>query len=463
MGDLSHTDPALTAATVELLQQLIRNQCVNDGRPESGGEVRNSDLLEAFIEGPGVDIAHFDARPDRRSVVARIDGSDPAAPTLCLMGHTDVVPVNVDGWTRDPFAGELVGTLDDGVVWGRGAVDMLNLTASMAVAFRHVAREADEGRRPAGDVVYFGVADEEAGGTYGAKWMTDHHWDAIAADYVLTEFGGLPTHTPDGVKLTLAAGEKGLGWRRLTVRGTPGHGSMPFGTDNALVKAAEIVRRLAEYRPQAALTEMWQHQVHSLTLDDDVKAALLDPERVWDAISGVSQDSPGLARHLHACSHTTFSPNVVAGGTKTNIIADRVDIEIDIRRAAGDAVAVDDHLADALGDLFDDLEVTHIHDDEASFSSTDTPMWRLLGELTAKAHPGAPLLPSLIVGATDARFFREKGAVAYGAGLFSSRVGTDDFMSRFHGNDERIDVESLALTTQLWIDVMAGIGDFPRA
>ncbi len=456
MSDLSHTNPAHTAATVDLLQQMIRNACVNDGTPESGEEVRNSDMLENYLEHPGVDIEHFDSLPGRRSLVARIEGSDPQAPKLCLMGHTDVVPVNPEGWSRDPFGGELVGGDDDGVVWGRGAIDMLNLTSSMAVAFRHLAIQAKQtGKRPLGDLIYFGVADEEAGGTYGAKWMVDNNWDPIACDYVLTEFGGLPTKTSSGMKLTLAAGEKGVAWRKLKVRGTPSHGSMPFGTDNALIKAAEVVRRIADYRPQSSMTEMWQHQVDSLTVDDDIKAALLDPETVWDEIESVSDKvSPGLARHLHACSHTTFSPNVIEGGTKTNVVADKVEIEVDIRRAAGDAREIDEHLKEAIGDLYSEVEVEHIFDEQATFSSTDTPLWRLLGDLMAKAHPDTPLMPSLILGATDARFFRSKGVVAYGAGLFSDRGNSEDFMSRFHGNDERVDVESLALTTQLWIDVV---------
>ena len=450
MADLSHTDSGLTNDTVELLQQLIRNECVNTGDRASGEEVRNSDLLETYLEGPGVEMEHFDCLPGRRSMVARIEGTDPDAPSLCLMGHTDVVPVSEDGWSREPFSGDVI----DGEVWGRGAVDMLNLTSSMAVAFRHIARS---GFRPKGDLVYFGVADEEAGGTYGAKWMMENHWDAMAADYVLTEFGGLPTATPEGKKITMAAGEKGLGWRRLTIKGTPGHGSMPFGADNALIKAAEVVRRLADYRPAAKLTEMWQHQVSTLTLDDDTKAALLDPESVWDAIAGL--DSPALARHLHACSHTTFSPNVMHGGIKTNVIPDTVEIDVDIRTAPGDSDNVNEHLRQALGELFDEVEIKHIHDDPATFSTADTPMWHLLQELMQKAHPGAPLIPSLIVGATDARFYREKGAVAYGAGLFSDRVSSGDFMARFHGHDERVDIDSLALTTQLWLDVVENFWD----
>ena len=172
-----------TGPTTELLQSLIRNQCVNDGTPDSGEETRNSDLLVQYLEGAGLEVERFTPRPGRDSMVARIEGSDPDAPSLCLMGHTDVVPVNPDGWRHDPFAGEVI----DGEVWGRGAIDMLNLTSSMAVAFK---RLATEGFQPKGDLIYFGVADEEAGGVWGAEWMADHHWDVIDADYVLTELGG---------------------------------------------------------------------------------------------------------------------------------------------------------------------------------------------------------------------------------------------------------------------------------
>src|SRR6056300_82441 len=152
----------LTGETTELLQAMIRNACVNDGTPDSGEEVRNADLLTNVLEGTGLDVERFESRPGRSSIVARIEGRDPNAPKLCLMGHTDVVPVSPDGWDNDPFGGELI----NGEVWGRGAIDMLNLTSSMAVAFRHLA---NSGFRPRGDLIFFGVADEESGSAYGAQ------------------------------------------------------------------------------------------------------------------------------------------------------------------------------------------------------------------------------------------------------------------------------------------------------
>jgi acetylornithine deacetylase/succinyl-diaminopimelate desuccinylase-like protein len=440
---------ALTGDTTELLQALIRNACVNDGTADSGGETRNADLLDAYLRGAGLDVARYEARRGRGSLVARIEGSDPTAPRLCLMAHTDVVPVNPAGWSRDPFGGELV----DGEVWGRGAIDMLNLTASMAVAFKHLAAS---GFRPKGTLIYFGVADEEAGGEWGADWMVKHHWDAIASDYVLTEMGGWSVIGHDGVRrVVVNVGEKGIAWRRLRVRGTPSHGSMPLGADNALVKAAEVVRRIAAYRPAARIDDLWRQYVAVMAVPEELKAALLDPARIWEAIEKLP---PATARRCHAKTHTSFSPNVVHGGQKTNIVPDCVDVEVDIRTVPGTTPEdVNGHLREALGDLAPHVEISVLQQNDASASGVGNPLWDVLGAQVRGAYPGAHVLADVIVGGTDARFFREKGAIAYGAGLFSPDVTFESFGSRFHGNDERIDVASLGLATDFWIGVARGL------
>jgi len=431
-----------TGSSTELLQALIRNECVNDGTPESGNEVRNADLLQTYLEGAGLDVERFDSRPGRTSIVARIEGTDPSAPTLCLMGHTDVVPVNRDGWSRDPFGGEVV----DGEVWGRGAIDMLNITASMAVAVRQLATD---GFRPRGTLVYFGVADEEAGGQWGAEFMCDQHWDAVGADYVLTELGGWSNVGHDGTRsVVINVAEKGIAWRRLRVSGSPGHGSMPYGADNALITAAEVVRRLAAYRTRPNLDDLWEAQVGQLDLPDDLRAALLDPDRVLDAIATMP---PAAARIAHACSHTTISPNVIHGGQKTNTIPDVIDIDVDMRTVPGDsAEVVDGYLAEALGDLADRVAISELQSGDPTRSAVGNPLWDALRHGAQVAFPGAELSPGLITGGTDARFFRDRGAIAYGAGLFSDGVTMESFGQRFHGNDERIDVESLGLSGELW-------------
>ncbi len=440
----------LVGPTTELLQALIRNRCVNDGSPDSGDEVRNADLLHGYLEGGGLEVQRFESRPGRSSVVARIEGTDPDAPTLCLMGHTDVVPVNPDGWSRDPFGGELIRNAD-GIheVWGRGAIDMLNLTSSMAVSFRHLA---DTGFRPKGTLIYFGVADEEAGGTWGAEWMFEHHPEVIESDFVLTELGGWSAVGHDGTRrVTVNVGEKGLAWRRLRVRGTPGHGSMPFGSDNALVTAAEVVRRLAEYRTAPHISEIWIEQLATMPIDDEVRAGLSDPERIWDTIAALPTP---VARSCHALTHTTVSPNVAHGGQKTNMIPDVVDIDVDIRTVPGTSRDdVEALLRDALGDLADHVETTILQESTPTVSPRDTALWEAVAARTQIAYPGAELVPGLVVGGTDARFFRDRGAVAYGTGLFTPAIDAAAFGERFHGNDERVDVGSLALSAELWVGV----------
>jgi acetylornithine deacetylase/succinyl-diaminopimelate desuccinylase-like protein len=440
----------LADTTIDLLQNLIRNACVNDGTVESGNELRSVDVLDRYLAGSGLDLQRYEPAPGRGSLVARIEGSDPSAPKVCLMGHTDVVPVNPDGWDNDPFGGEII----DDELWGRGAIDMLNLTSSMAVAFKNLA---DTGYRPKGDVIYFAVADEEAGGRWGAKWMLDNEPEAVMADYVLTEMGGFGFSHPSGRSIIINVAEKGSGGARLTVKGTPGHGSVPFMADNALLKAAEVLRRLGEHRPMPQLDDLWTGLLDTLGLDGEIRGALMDPERVWDTAAAFG----GLAGPLlHACSHMSISPNIVHGGKKINVIPDSVSIDLDIRTLPGqDADYVRNELTEAIGDLADQVEIEMLSDQAATRSPTDTPMWDVIGRAVRAADPEASVHPGLIVGGTDGRFYRPKGAVVYGAGIFSPTVDMADFGSRFHGNNERIDLESLRLVTDFWGRIIRGMDD----
>src|SRR6266540_3130183 len=401
----------------DLLQHLIRNRCVNDGTKESGGETRSVDLLSSYLGGTGADMERYESVPGRASLVARIEGTDPQAPSLLLMGHTDVVPVNPDGWRRDPFGGELV----DGEVWGRGAVDMLNETSSMAVAFRKLAEEKF---RPRGTLAYLAVA----------------------------EFGGfrMPLPSSSGPKLPIMVGEKGSYWCSIRVRGTPGHGSMPYRTDNALIKAAEVVRRIAAYQSETKIIDAWRSFVRNADLPPDMASLLLDPDRIREFYE--SFPDVGLARMVHACTHTTFAPTIMHAGIKTNVIPDSVELQVDIRTLPGvTGEDVERVLDDALGDLRGDVEIVAQDDNPATASAVDTPLWASIRRAVERLIPGATTVPFLVVGATDARFFRRAGSVAYGAGLFSERIPFAEFMFMFHGDNERIDQESLRLSTEFWM------------
>jgi acetylornithine deacetylase/succinyl-diaminopimelate desuccinylase-like protein len=320
------------------------------------------------------------------------------------------------------------------------------------VAFR---RLLEDGFRPSGDLTYFAVPDEEALGTFGAKWMLDNQADAVRADYVLTESGGfeMPLPSTTGVKLPIMVGEKGSDWSTLRITGTAGHGSMPLRTDNALVKAAEVVRRLNTFQPETKLPEIWTRFVDAADLPDDLRALLLDPARIEEFYAELPD--VGLARYIHACTHTTVAPTVMRAGVKTNVIPDAVELEVDIRTLPGQTGAdVEAMLREALGDLSDSVEISALSDDPSSESAIDTPLWDSIRRVTGALVPGARTVPFMIVGATDARFFRRAGSVAYGAGLFSDKIPFAEFMSMFHGNDERIDQESLRLSAEFWMGVV---------
>jgi acetylornithine deacetylase/succinyl-diaminopimelate desuccinylase-like protein len=436
--------PSLEGESVELLRTLIRNACVNDGTEASGQEHRNAEVLGSLLEATGADLERYEPVPGRVSLVASVEPPRPDAEVLVYLAHTDVVPVSPDGWSRDPFEAEVV----DGEVWGRGAVDMLNLTSTMAVAFRRLLAK---GRPPCG-LVYAAVADEEAGGGLGAKWLVEHVPLLRSATGVVSEFGGMPMRTPSGrTKLPIVVAEKGVNWTRLVVHGHPGHGSQPYGADNALHKAALVVQRLAEASPEIRIVPVWEAYVRGLGLDRELTEALVDPSRVDDALRRLPK---GLAVQAHASTRTTFTPTVAHGGTKTNVIPDRVELEVDIRILPGeDPAEVPARLRAILGDLAGSVDIDQRHRDAGTESPTGTPLWHALARTAAQIVPGSELVPFLVAGGTDSRYFRLLGVPAYGFGLFSERVPLEDFQAMFHGNDERVDTESLRRSAQLFAEL----------
>jgi acetylornithine deacetylase/succinyl-diaminopimelate desuccinylase-like protein len=432
-----------TSDVVALTQQLIRNACVNDGSVESGEEVRNADLLRTYLEGGGLEVGSFESAPGRTSLVVRIEGTDPAAPSLCLMGHTDVVPVNASRWTNDPFGGEII----DGIVWGRGAIDMFNVTASMAVAVKELARSDF---RPRGTLIYLAVADEEAGGVYGAEHLARNEADAVRCDYCITESGGFPLPTPNGVRLPYLREEKGPMWARLRVTGAPGHGSMPYGTDNALVKAAEIVRRINDYRPPTRLDDAWTGFVHGLGIPEELAGPLLQEDGFVEALAMLPA---GIAKMAYSCTHTTMTPTMLDSGTKSNIIPEEAEIALDIRVLPGDdETVVRRMIADAVGDAAEEVEVRFDRGtDVATVSPGESPLLDSMAKVATRFYSDADLLPMRMVGSTDARHFRRIfGTAAYGFGMWSDRLDLDQIATMGHGDDERIDIQSLEMSTELW-------------
>jgi acetylornithine deacetylase/succinyl-diaminopimelate desuccinylase-like protein len=428
-----------TSEVVALLRALIRNECVNDGSADSGHEDRSVATLAEYFGAAGTVV---EPHPGRQSVVYRVPGRVPGAPTLTLLPHLDVVPANPSGWSRDPFGAEI----SDGFVWGRGALDMLNVTAAMAAAFR---RYLDGDVPPlAGDLIFAAVADEEAGGGLGARILAAEHWDLVGCDYLLTEVASPGFSTAAGLALPVTVAEKGPAWRSLLRSGTPSHGSQPYGTDNALVGLSDAVSKLASAETPVEISPEWLAFIGSIGLDPELVAALSDPDRVDAAIEQL--DDPQFARWAHACTHLTVTPTILHAGDKQNTVPDRAKASIDVRLAPGqDLTTLDDFFRKVLGPGYEEVAVVPDVDFPPLASPAEGPLWEAIRAAANELAGPATSVPMLTPVTTDARFFRARGVTAYGVGLFDDTVGFAESLAMFHGNDERVSVHSLELTTRM--------------
>ncbi len=440
---------------VDLLVELISNACVNDGTPDSGGEIRSVRTLQRFLGEEGTVV---EPHPGRASVVYRIAGTEPGAPALAMLPHLDVVPASSEGWTHPPFS----ATRADGMVWGRGAVDMLNLTAAMASVFRrYLHGEADP---LPGDLVFAAVADEEAGGALGAEHLVTAHWDLVRCEFLLTEVGAPPFRTTDRVVVPVTVAEKGPAWRRVRAHGATGHASQPYGSRNALLPVARAVARLGDARSPVAITDEWVRFVEGIPLDAGTRAGLVDPDRVDETIDRIAQDDPDLARWAHACTHMTVAPTMLHAGEKANVIPDEAEGHVDVRALPGQEHAdVDDHFRKVLGPaLRDELEIEPMLEFPATGSAPEGPLWEAIGDAVQRATGGRDLVASMTPVTTDARFFRARGVTAYGVGMFDDSVTFGEMLGMFHGVDERVSERSVELTAALLGDVVAAFGERVR-
>ncbi|MGO1539226.1 MAG: M20/M25/M40 family metallo-hydrolase [Leucobacter sp.] len=420
---------------VELLRALIREACVNDGTPGSGQEIRSVKVLQRFLadalSSERVDAQVLEASPGRASLVVRVKGTDPDAPALGLLGHLDVVPVDPDGWSRNPFGGDLI----DGEVWGRGAVDMLYLTAAFACVVREVALAPDP---PRGDLVLLAVADEETGGEYGLRWLLREHPDAVRVTEVLSESGGMRM----GEHVAIGVAEKGAAGRRLVVRGKPGHASIPYGAQSAAIEVGQVLQRLALVEPATVLGELWDAFVAARIDDPDLTERLRDPVRLDTALEELS----GIAGYAHAISRNTISPTVVRAGRTLNVIPGVATIDLDIRTLPGsDDEEIDALLRELLGEHSEQVEIRHLRSWAATSSPTDTPLFLAIERAVAEVAD-APVVPNMAAGGSDARLFRMQGIPAYGFGVLAPEWSYERYRENIHGNDERISVESIELS-----------------
>lgn len=411
---------------VELCRDLIRFASVNDGTGSGKGEREAAEYCAGKLTEVGLEVQVFESARNRTSVVTRIEGTDRSRPPLLIHGHLDVVPANAKDWTYDPFAGEIA----DGMLWGRGAVDMLDMDAMTLAVVRDRMRT---GRKPARDVVVALVADEEAGGVFGAQWLVNNQPGLFAdCNEAISEVGGFSFSVNDDLRLYMVeTAQKGLAWMRLTATGTTGHGSM-VNHDNAVTALCEAVARLGRHEFPIHLTKTVQ------TFLDGVSDAFqieLDPDDLQATIAKLGP----LARMIGATLRNSATPTMLDAGYKHNVIPGTAHAMVDGRYLPGLADTFERELDEVLGP---DITREYVNYDIALETEFEGALVEAMSR-SLKAHdPGARTVPYMLSGGTDAKSFSRLGI--RGFGFSPLRLPADlDFSGMFHGIDERVPLESL--------------------
>lgn len=448
-------------ACVEHLRSLIRIPSVNppDGGPDlaagrdpRGGEADAARYCADVLAGDGIPAEVIELTPGRGSCIARLPALGPATePPLILLSHLDVVPVDAESWSRDPFGGELI----DGVVWGRGAVDMKNMVAMELSVMIGLQRSGLELRR---DVIFAAVADEEAGGEHGARGLVErrpelfHDADGRAASAALNEVGGYSITLGDRRYYTIQVAEKGIVWTRVRTTGPPGHASMPHA-DNAAVKLSAAVSALAadQARRGARLTPVVAGFLAALGLDEVARLAEDDPAGASAALeSGVGD--PVMRRSIDAMLRDTVTPTVMRSGKKVNVMPGAGEAELDVRTLPGtDQAELLAHLRRVVGA---EVSVEAVVALPAVEWPADAEIVELMRDALVGADPGATVVPMMITPGTDAKALSQLGIPCYG--FAPMRLDADfPFLELFHGHDERVPVSALAFGLPALAEVVA--------
>ena len=434
---------AATDETVRHLRELIRRRTVNP----PGNEIEAAEYIADVLRDEGLDPVIIESAPRRGNVVVRLRGRG-EAPPLLLLSHTDVVPVEPEHWTRDPFGGEVA----EGAVWGRGALDMKGIVAMQLMVVLLLHRTRAPLRR---DVILAATADEEAGGRYGIGYLVDHHPDLIRAEVALSEFGGFNVEVGTRRFYLVQAAEKGICQFRMRARGTPGHGSLPHD-DNATVKLARAVARLSRasmpYRKTTVAEAFVRGMADALGGAAGFILRLLLVPHIGPRLLSLLPLEDGNRRMLYAMFHNTMAPTILRAGEKVNVIPSRAEALVDARILPGEtAQTFLDRVRAIVGDGVD-LEVYEYG--EPLEQPMDTPMWRLIVEVLQRHDRAARVLPYMLSGATDAKALARLGIPCYGFSPMQLPPGVD-FQSLAHGHDERIPVSALRFGLPVLYEVVA--------
>jgi len=416
----------------QLLREYIR---INTTNPP-GNEIEGANFLKHVLEKESFECNIFESIKDRGNIVTRLKGTG-EAPSLLLLSHIDVVPVDEDRWEYHPFSGELV----DNNIWGRGALDCKSLGIAELMVMLLLKRERINLK---GDVVLAATADEEAGGVFGAEWMVKEKFPLIKTDCVINEGGGDGILTDKGYVFLCQTAEKGIYWMRLKFKGRPGHGSMPH-EDNCIVKMAKAINIISSYSSPTKVNDVVEKFVEGFGIDKKV----FDPNLSKQILKAIKDKK--MTYWINAMMRNTFSPNVVKGGKKTNVIPSECYLEVDSRVLPGyEPEYALEELRKLLKDIVE-FDVEIIQESIPSQSPIQSPLYKLLEETIKKWNLKAKLIPFMQVGGTDSRFFREKGIPAYGFGPLLIDGPYGEFLEMVHGHNEKISTDNLLfMIKMLW-------------
>ncbi len=439
---------------VSLLQDLIRIPTVNRGEDGGCNERPAAELLADFLRAGGLDPVLLEPEKNRTSVVARLRGNG-AAPAILLNAHLDVVEADASKWRCDPFGGNIL----DGYVWGRGAIDMKNMAAMSACVIRLLAEHAGPGRLDR-DVVFAGVADEEAGCGKGALYLVDQHAEKVRAEYTLGEIGAFSQNVFGRTFYPIQIAEKGVCWVRATFEGQPGHGSLP-NPESAVVKLGRAIQRLGGKRfpqhPTEAVTKFFEAMASELPAPQRHVLKRLKTPQVAALILDYLVKDDSQRRTFGALLSNTASPTVVRAGSKVNVQPGTATLDIDGRTLPGQSEAMFlAELREILGkENAPELEVLH---SLPPIETTErTPLFSHLTSVLRRHDPVALPIPFVIPGFTDAKAYAKLGSKCYGF----SPVRFDptheiSFAAMYHGHDERVPVDGLKWGLRVLYDAVEG-------
>lgn len=435
---------------VRFTSELIRIDTSNRG----GGDCKERPAAEYAAERlaeAGLSPLVLESAPGRANVVARIRGSEPDLPALLVHGHLDVVPAEASDWTVHPFSGEI----RDGVVWGRGAVDMKGMDAMMLAVARAWGRE---GRGPRRDVVLCFTADEEDSAEAGSDWLVRHHADLFeGCTEAIGESGAYTVHTAAGQRLyPVAAGERGTGWLRLTARGTAGHGSKP-NRANAVTRLSAAMARIGEHHWPVRITPTVRAALLALGAATGVPLSEAEVDAPgFDVDAYVERLDPAAAKLVAATLRNSANPTVLQAGYKTNVIPGLATGQVDGRMLPGEGMAAEFEAAlDAL--TGPDVDWEYLHHSRALTAPVDAPVFAAMRDAVLAHDPGAAVVPMSMSGGTDAKQFSELGIHGYGFSPLRLPPGYD-FQGLFHGVDERVPADALRFGAAVLDDFLSTVG-----